>query len=288
MTIAATPLHPLFFASIGGIDFRRPPDAGTVAKIVAYSDRYGVIAFPETGLDDAGHVAWSRALGPLELAPHFVGSPTTRRLSLPELFEAGNLGADGEITEPDNRGRMFARGNKLWHTDSSFNATLSKYSLLLAYIVPPGGADTEFADLRAAHDALPAARQAELEDLVVVHDMWHSRQLAGFPPVTEEQREAKPPALHKLVHRHPGSGRKALFMGAHASHIDGWPVDKGRALLRELMEFATQARFVHRYRWHVGDMVMWDNRVSLHRATPFDDFAFKRDMRRTTVIDAAA
>ena len=288
MSIEATQLHPLFFARVTGVDFSRAPDAASVARIVALSDRYGVLAFPETGLDDARHVAWSRALGPLELAPHFVGSPTTRRLSLPELFEAGNLGADVEITAPDNRGRLFARGNKLWHTDSSFNPTLSKYSLLLAYVVPPGGADTEFADLRAAYDALPDARKAEIETLEVVHDMWHSRRLAGFPDVTAEQREAKPPVRHRLVHTHPGSKRKSLFMGAHASHIAGWPEDKGRALLRELTEFATEARFVHRYEWRVGDLVMWDNRVSLHRATPFDDFAFRRDMRRTTVIDAAA
>ena len=288
MTIEATQLHPLFFGRVTGVDFSRPPDAASVAKIVAYSDLHGVIAFPETGLDDARHVAWSRALGPLELAPHFVGSPTTRRLSLPELFEAGNLDASGEITQIDNRGRLFARGNKLWHTDSSFNAQLSKYSLLLAYVVPPGGADTEFADLRAAYDALPQHTKTEIADLVVVHDMWHSRQLAGFPDVTEEQRKEKPPARHKLVHRHPGSGRLSLFMGAHASHIEGWPVDDGRTLLRELTEFATQARFTYRYQWHVGDMVMWDNRVSLHRATPFDDFAYKRDMRRTTVIDVAA
>jgi alpha-ketoglutarate-dependent 2,4-dichlorophenoxyacetate dioxygenase len=289
MTIAARQLHPLFFGEITGVDFARPPDADTIRQIVGFSDHYGVVAFPETGLDDHRHVAWSRMLGPLEQAPRFLGSPSAeRRLKLPELFEAGNIDAHGKITGADNRGRMFARGNKLWHTDSSFNPTLSKYSLLLAYVVPPDHADTEFADMRAAYDALPQTTKAEIENLVVVHDMWRSRQLAGFPDVTEEQRREKPPSRHHLVHTHPGSKRKALFMGAHASHIEGRPIEEGRRLLRELMEFATQGRFVHRYRWKVGDLVMWDNRVSLHRATPFDDFAHKRDMRRTTVIDAAA
>jgi alpha-ketoglutarate-dependent 2,4-dichlorophenoxyacetate dioxygenase len=290
MGISARPLHPpRFFGEVSGIDFSQALDAATARAIIALNDEYGVLLFPGTGLDDDGHVALSRLLGPLELAPKLFAKDedNRRRLKLPELFEAGNLDADGNIQRIDDRFRMFARGNRLWHTDSSFYQQRSKYSLLLAHFVPPGGADTEFADMRAAYDALSQSMKDRIEDLLCEHDVWHSRELAGFPDAQPEERNKRAPARHRLVQVHP-SGRKTLLLASHAARIVGWPLDEGRALLRELMQFATEARFVHRHAWAQGDCVMWDNRCTMHRATPFDDMHQKRDMRRTTVIDDAA
>jgi alpha-ketoglutarate-dependent 2,4-dichlorophenoxyacetate dioxygenase len=291
MGLSARVLHaPDFFAEITGIDFSRHLDTATAGEIIRFNNNYGVLAFPTTGLDDARHVALSRLLGPLETAPQLFAKDqdNRRRLKLPELFEAGNLDADGNIQAIDDRFRMFARGNRLWHTDSSFYQQRSKYSLLLAYTVPPGGADTEFADMRSAYDALSPAMQARIEALVCEHNVWYSRELAGFPDAQPDERKKRAPAHHRLVQVHPGSRRKTLLLASHASHIIGWPVDAGRALLRELMEFATQPRFVHRHSWRVGDLVMWDNRCTMHRATPFNDMIHRRDMRRTTVIEDAA
>ncbi|HEY5210241.1 MAG TPA: TauD/TfdA family dioxygenase [Stellaceae bacterium] len=290
MGISARPLHPpRFFADVTGIDFSRALDPATGRAVIALNDEYGVLLFPATGLDDEGHVAFSRLLGPLELAPKLFAkeADNRRRLKLPELFEAGNLDADGDIQRIDDRFRMFARGNRLWHTDSSFYQQRSKYSLLLAHFVPPEGADTEFADMRAAYDALSPAMKERIEDLVCEHDVWYSRELAGFPDAQPAERDKRAPARHRLVHMHP-SGRKTLLLASHASRIVGMPLDEGRALLRDLMLFATGARFVHRHAWARGDCVMWDNRCTMHRATPFDDLRQKRDMRRTTVIDDAA
>ena len=291
MSISARPLHGKdFFGQVAGIDFTRALDAATARTIIELNDRFGVLVFRATGLDDDGHVALSRLLGPLEMAPALFAKEedNRRRLKLPELFEAGNLDADGNIQRVDDRFRMFARGNRLWHTDSSFYQKRSKYSLLLAHMVPPAGADTEFADMRAAYDALPQATKDTIADLVCEHDVWYSRELAGFPDALPEERNKRAPARHKLVQVHPGSGRKTLLLASHASRIVGWPVEEGRVLLRELMLFATEARFVHRHAWGKGDLVMWDNRCTMHRATPFDDMAQKRDMRRTTVIEDAA
>jgi len=160
--------------------------------------------------------------------------------------------------------------------------------MLHARVIPPDGADTEFADTRAAYDALPAATKTKLEGLIAEHSIWHSRaKLGGYTP-TEEEKKLRPPARHPVVRRHPGSGRTALYIASHASHIIGWPVEEGRGLLRELLDFATQPRFVYRHKWRLGDLVIWDNRCTLHRATPFESTTHVRDMRRSTVIDVRA
>ena len=157
--------------------------------------------------------------------------------------------------------------------------------MLHARIIPPDGADTQFADTRAAYDALPEATKAKLEGLIAEHSIWHSRaQLGGYTP-TEDEIKARPPARHPVVRRHPGSHRNALYIASHASHIIGWPVEEGRALLRELLAHATQPRFVYAHKWRLGDLVIWDNRCTLHRATPFESSTHVRDMRRSTVID---
>jgi alpha-ketoglutarate-dependent 2,4-dichlorophenoxyacetate dioxygenase len=160
--------------------------------------------------------------------------------------------------------------------------------MLHARIIPPDGADTEFADTRTAYDALPAATKTRLEGLIAEHSIWHSRaKLGGYTP-TEEEKQLRPPARHPVVRRHPGSGRSALYIASHASHIIGWPVEEGRKLLEELLTFATQSRFVYRHKWRLGDLVIWDNRCTLHRATPFESATHVRDMRRSTVIDTRA
>jgi len=286
MTLEAKAVGPSFAAEVTGVDFSRPLDSSAVAEIVAAMDRYAVCVFRGTALNDDSHIAFSRLLGKLEHAPRLFGKGFAR-FDQPELFDAGNLDASGNILV-DERRRVYNKGNALWHTDSSFNAHRASYSLLLAHAVPPVGGDTQFADMRAAHDALPAALQAKIEPLWAEHWLWHSRMLAGYPEPTEAERQAKPPARHKLVQIHPGSGRKTLYLASHASHIVGWPVETGRQLLKELIEFATQPQFVQAVAWkQAGDLVIWDNRCTMHRATPFEDTLYRRDMRRTTVYDSS-
>jgi alpha-ketoglutarate-dependent 2,4-dichlorophenoxyacetate dioxygenase len=169
----------------------------------------------------------------------------------------------------------------------SFHPNRATYSLLNAHVIPPADGDTEFADERAAYDALPEAMKKKIEPLVASHSIWYSRVLSGFPEPTPEELQSRPPAEHRIVQVHPTSGRKTLYLASHASHIVGWPVDEGRALLRELTEFATQRQFVYRHKWMAGDIVIWDNRCLMHRATPFEDVQYVRDMRRTTCRERA-
>src|ERR1700730_2406398 len=189
-----------------------------------------------------------------------------------------------------DRRNLFNLGNQLWHTDSSFKRVPAKCSLLSAREVPSpgpmGGGETEFADLRAAWDALPAARKQQLDGLVVEHSIFRSRSQIGFADFNDEIFKQLPPVPQALVRHHPGSGRTSLYLASHASHIIGWPVEKGRALIDELIAFATQPQFVHRHRWRVGDLVMWDNRCTMHRGRPYDDTQ-RRVLHRTTVSDYA-
>jgi alpha-ketoglutarate-dependent 2,4-dichlorophenoxyacetate dioxygenase len=287
MTLSCIAAAPSFVAEVSGVDFSRPIDEAVLREIVAAMDRYAVCVFRATALEDASHIAFSRLLGKLELAPALFGKGL-KRFAHPELFDAGNLDAGGRILV-DERRRLYIKGNALWHTDSSFNLQRAAYSLLLAHEVPPEGGDTQFADMRAAYDALPPAMQERIEGLVAEHWLWHSRMLAGYPAPTEEERRAKPPSRHKLVQVHPGSGRKTLYLAAHASGIVGWPPEQGLELIAELIEFATQPRFTRPVSWKQrGDLVIWDNRCTMHRATPFADTVHRRDMRRTTVFDATA
>ena len=285
MTLTVNALGDDFVAEVHGVDFARPVAPATIVAITDVLNRYGVAVFRATGLDDQRHVAFSRQFGELELAPQLFGAQRAR-FAHPELFDAGNVDRNGQILL-DERRRLYNKGNALWHTDSSFNPRRAAYSLLLAHHVPPVGGDTQFANMRAAYAQLPPATQSAIEDLIVEHWLWHSRLLAGYPPPTAQEREAKPPSRHKLVQYHPGAGAKTLYLAAHASHIIGWPQAQGRDLLRELMEFATQPRFTCAVRWkQPGDMVIWDNRSTMHRATAFEDTRYPRDMRRTTVYDS--
>ncbi len=238
-------------------------------------------------VSDAAHVAFSGKLGPLlPMKMLTMLGKSKSRFAHPEIIDIGNIDAEGRLLAEDDRRRAYNRGNLLWHTDASYDQARGVYSLLSCHSVPPGGADTEFADMRAAYEALSPSMKEKVEDLVAEHSIWHSRSLAGMIDVTAAEKATRPPARHRLVQRHAGRG--LLYLASHASHIVGWPLDQGRALIKELIEFATQPRFVYRHQWRVGDLVVWDNRQTMHRGTPFDDTKYPRDMRRTTVIEAAA
>ena len=283
MNLTIKPLHPLFAAEITGVDLNRPVDAQTLAALVQAFDRHAVAVFPGQFIGNEAQMAFSRLFGPLELMPLVPGKPP--RLPHRELFDVSNLDEQGRITPETDERRIYNLGNLLWHTDGSFRKVAARYSLLSAHAVPPAGADTEFADMRAAWDALPQALKTRIDGRIAEHSIWTSRaKLGGYRP-TPQELKARPPARHPLVRTHPGSKRKTLYIADHVSHIVGMPIEEGQALLRELMQFATQPQFVYAHRWTAGDIVLWDNRCTMHRATPFDDTGHMRDMRRTTALD---
>ncbi len=283
MPLAINPLHPIFAAEVTGLDLTAPAGTLPARDLKAAIDRYGVVVYrnPRPPSDDQ-HVAFSRLFGPVEVGPMFKIQGDKKRIDNPALVDVGNLDADRNIMKPDNRRMMFRKGDRLWHADMSFHPNRATYSLLLGHEIPPEGAggDTEFADMRAAYDALPPSMQSMIEDLTVEHSIWHSRQLAGFPEPTQEELDSRPPAYHRLVHVHPGSGRKALYLAAHASHVVGWPIELGRGLIKNLMTFATQPQFVYRHQCKLGDLLMCDKLSTMHRATDFEDTKYRRDMRR--------
>jgi alpha-ketoglutarate-dependent 2,4-dichlorophenoxyacetate dioxygenase len=292
MTITVRPLHPLFAAELTGADLAAGIDASTRDAIEAAMDQHAVLVLPGQRLDDEKQAAFAALYGPLEVSPPVQGknggAPATPRIQNKHVFDVSNLDENGNILDLKDQRRAYRQGNELWHTDSSFRQKSAAWSMLHARVIPPSGADTHFADTRAAYDALPDSTKAKLQGLVAEHSIWHSRaKLGGYTP-TEEERKARPPAHHPLVRRHPGSGRMALYIASHASQIHGMPLDEGRALLAELLEFATQERFVYVHKWRLGDLVIWDNRCTLHRATPFESSTHVRDMRRATVIDVRA
>ncbi|HZM34263.1 MAG TPA: TauD/TfdA family dioxygenase [Burkholderiales bacterium] len=276
-TPALRKLHPLFACEVEQADL---DDAAYIVKIM---DEYAVAVLRDQRMSDEEQIAFCRRFGELELSPHFgVGKGGKVRMRHPELFDVSNLDEEGNLLAEDDRRRMFRLANEMWHTDSSFVPGGARYSMLRALVVPSRGADTEFADMRAAYDALSEEKKRQLEGLVVEHSTFYSRSLIGFQFTPEEltRRTATP---QYLVQRHPSSGRKALYLASHASHVVGWSVDKGRALLAELTAHATQPQFVYVHKWRVGDLVIWDNRCTMHRATPFPDTNERRDLRRTTV-----
>jgi alpha-ketoglutarate-dependent 2,4-dichlorophenoxyacetate dioxygenase len=291
MTLAITPLHPLFGANVTGVDLSMPIDEDTRRAIERAMDDHAVCVLPGQRLEDEHQVAFSRLYGPLELAPpkqNKSGTATyNTRVQHREIFDISNLDEDGKILEEDDARSAYRLGNELWHTDSSFRQKSATWSMLHARVLPPKGGNTEFVDTRAAYDALPDAMKQKLEGLVAEHTIWRSRAIYGYVP-TEEERKLRPGARHRLLRRHPGSGRTALYIASHATHIIGMPLDEGEALLRELIEFATQPKFIYSHTWHLNDLVIWDNRATMHRATPFEASGHVRDMRRTTIIDTRA
>ena len=282
------PLHPLFAAEIVGADLTQPPTEELVRTVEEAMARYGVTVIRDAAISDAEHIRFSRAFGPLELPsrPRNLPAASTRRRMAPEMFDASNLDDKGEIIPYQSERRKLAKGAERFHTDSSFHALPTKWSLLLGHITPPSsaGGDTQFIDARAVYDALPQAMKERIAPLSAVHDFWKGRQIAGLKKVTEEDKKALPlpPVTHPLVRTMP-YGRKALYIGGHASHIVGMAEEDGHRLIEELYDFATQPQFIYRHHWRQHDLVIWDNRCTLHAATPLETDDYKRDVRRTTI-----
>jgi len=287
MALEVTPLHPTLGAEVRGVDLTRPVLPEVFAEIEAAFNRYGILVFPEQPVTDGQQLTFSRLFGPLEVNPNYAGAKMRLR---PDVADISNLDAEGRVLARDDRRNLFNLGNQLWHTDSSFKRIPAKCSLLsareLPSLGPMGGGETEFADLRAAWDALPEARRRELVGLVVEHSIFRSRSQIGFADFNDEIFKQLPPVPQALVRHHPASGRTSLYLASHASHIIGWPVEEGRELIEELIAFATQPQFVYQHRWTAGDLVIWDNRCTMHRGRPYDDTQ-RRVLHRTTVSDYA-
>ena len=281
MAASISPLHPVFVGEVSGIDLRRKLTPEEVASVEAGMDRYAVLVFRGQNISDEQQIAFSRNFGEIEnSAGGNVTRPDQKRLN-PLMNDVSNLGQDHRPLARDDRRRLFNLGNQLWHSDSSFRAVPAKYSLLSGRITVERGGNTEFADMRAAYDALDAATKAEIEDLVCEHSLLYSRGLLGFE-ATPEERAMFRPVRQRLVRTHSVSGRKSLYLSSHAGTILGWPVPEARAFLRDLTEHATQQQFVYAHRWRQYDLVMWDNRQTMHRVRRFNENEI-RDMRRTTV-----
>jgi alpha-ketoglutarate-dependent 2,4-dichlorophenoxyacetate dioxygenase len=288
MPIHVEPVHPLFVGKVTSVDLRQPVDPATFAEIEAAIDRHAVLIFPGQAIDDAQQIAFTGLFGALEGPAKSVLKGAKPRLERREINDVSNLDEDNSILAANDRRRLYSLGNQLWHTDASFRRIPARYSLLSARTIPPAGGETEFADMRAAYDALPDTMRARIDGLVAEHSIWHSRSLVADLQIDEDERAALPPVPQVLVRTHPGSKRRSLYLAAHAFRIRGLPDEAGKALLDELTAFATEPRFVHTHRWTVGDLVMWDNRCTMHRGRPYDDTRYRRDMHRTTVRDHAS
>ncbi len=282
-TLTPSPLHPLFVAEVQGIDLRQPTDADLAAKIEAAMDEFAVLVFRDQVLDESQQMAFTRALGPVDMGLLKV---LQRRSRFKEagMIDISNVDLESQILARDDPRLITMLANQLWHSDSSFKQPSAKYSLLLACILPEQGGETEFADMRAAYVALPDAVRAEIEGLVAEHSAFHSRMQLGDRQYTSEDLAKYPTVEWPVVRTHPGSRRKTLFIGAHVTRIVERPVPEGRLLLAELLEHATQRRFVYRHTWRPGDLVIWDNRAVLHRGRRYD-LSQRRELRRSTVED---
>src|SRR5438270_5498958 len=288
MPVSIPPLHPMFVGEVAGIDCRRPLNHDEVAAIEAGMDRYAVLVIREQSITDDEQLAFTRHFGELEAyrTPGHIRRREAQRLG-PGMADFSNLDTDGNIMPADDRVWFFKLADRLWHSDSSFRPVPAKYSLLSARILPSWGGNTEFADMRAAYDALDPRTKAEIEDLVCEHSLIYSRQAIGFTDLAPEELAAFRPVRQRLVRTHPVTRRKSLFLAAHAGVIEGWTVPESRMFLRDLTEHATQPDFVYAHAWEPGDLVMWDNRQVMHRARRFDDRNEIRDMRRTTLAGDA-
>jgi alpha-ketoglutarate-dependent 2,4-dichlorophenoxyacetate dioxygenase len=278
MAFTIKQLHPLFCAEIGGVDTGQPMDDATSAAIRAAFEEHSVLVFRNQTLDDEKQIAFSRRFGPLETAGKANPASGTH------FARQSNLDIrTGAVIPSEDRRMVYQKGNYLWHSDSSFKAVPSLCSLLSARVVPPEGGNTEFASMRAAYEALPDDRKQQLEDLVAEHSLVYSRETVSTESLTPEMKAELPGAWQAMVRVNPVNGRKAVYAGAHASHVIGWSREEGRAFIQWLNDFATQPQFCYSHAWQDGDLVIWDNRATLHRATAYDTVRHKRLMQRTTV-----
>jgi alpha-ketoglutarate-dependent 2,4-dichlorophenoxyacetate dioxygenase len=283
MSIAFRQLHPAFAAEVSGIDCRRPLSREEVAAVEAGMDQYGVLVFPDQDITDDEQLGFTRHFGELEnyKTRGHIQKREDSRLGA-GMADFSNLDRNGNIISAEDRVWFFKLGDRLWHSDSSFRPIPARYSLLSGRVLPSWGANTEFADMRAAYDALDARTKAEVEGLVCEHSLIFSREAIGFTDLTAEELTAFKPVRQRLVRVHPVTGRKSLFLSSHAGAIVGWTIPEARMFLRDLAEFATQREFVYSHAWRPHDLVMWDNRQTMHRARRYDRNEV-RDVRRTTL-----
>ncbi|MFZ3311213.1 MAG: TauD/TfdA family dioxygenase [Xanthobacteraceae bacterium] len=286
MPITFCPATPGFAAEIGDVDLSAPLAPSDIRDIKAAFAAYSVLIFPGQELSQDQHLDFARNFGPLETTIALHRKDAQLRVRK-EFADVSNLGPDNEVWGKDSRQRMFQLGNRLWHTDSSFKRLPALASLLYAQTIPPIGGHTEFTDERAAYDALPEAMKRRLDGLVAEHSIFNSRAKLGFTDFSAEEMQGMPPVPQVLVRTVPESGRKSLYLASHAGRILGMADQEGRALIEELVAHATQRQFIYTHRWRVHDLVIWDNRCTMHRGTDFDDLRWKRDMQRATVCDVA-
>ena len=283
MHLSIFPLADCFAGEVSGVDLQQPLGPKTVSAIESAMDRYAVLVFRDQNISDDEQLTFSQNFGPIESS---IGGNITkldqRRLQV-EFADVSNLDQNQDIYARDDRRRLFNLGNRLWHSDSSFRAVPAKYSLLSARSIPVNGPNTEYADMRAAYDALDDQTKAEVEGLICEHSLMYSRGQLGFTEFTEEEQQTFAPVRQVLVRTHPVTMRKSLFLASHAGTIVGWPMAEARIFLRDLIEYATQPQFVYVHHWRLHDLVMWDNRQTMHRVRRFNETQDVRDVRRTTI-----
>jgi alpha-ketoglutarate-dependent 2,4-dichlorophenoxyacetate dioxygenase len=282
MSISIRQIHPVFAGEVAGVDLSKPLSKPEVAAIEAGMDRYAVLVFRNQVIDDDQQLAFTLNFGDIENAE---GGNITKRAELrlkDGMVDVSNLDKDGRPLARSDRRRMFNLGNRLWHSDSSFRATPAKYSLLSGRVIANDGGNTEFADMRAAYDMLDDATRAQIEDMVCEHSLIYSRGSMGFADLTDEEKAMFKPVRQRLVRTHPVTGRKSLYLSSHIGTIIGWEMPEARDFLRDLTEHATQRELVYVHRWQPNDLLVWDNRQTMHRVRRFDETK-PRDVRRTTV-----
>jgi alpha-ketoglutarate-dependent 2,4-dichlorophenoxyacetate dioxygenase len=281
MTIEVRPLTTHIGGRMTGVDVRKPLTPAEVDAVNAGMDKHAVLVLPGQDITDEQQIEFTRNFGPLQNGANATLKRPDLRLD-PAFADVSNIGKDGEKLARDDRRRMASLGNRLWHSDASFRVIPARYSILSGRIVVTDGGNTEFADMRAAYDALDAATKAEIEDLICEHSQIYSREQLGFTNYLPDERAMMKPVRHRLVRTHPSSGRKSVFLSAHIGGIVGWPMPEARAFIRDLIEHATQEQFVYSHRWTQHDLVIWDNRATMHRVRRYDDLNTVRDLRRTT------
>jgi alpha-ketoglutarate-dependent 2,4-dichlorophenoxyacetate dioxygenase len=286
MSLSIKPIDPVsrpFFAGeVSSIDITRPLSREQASEIEAGMDRFGVLVFHDQHFNDETQLAFSRNFGELETATGELGFGQKRRVESDFVNDISNLDLENRVQALNDRKRLFSLGNRLWHSDSSFKEVPAKFSLLSARTIPAAGGNTEFADMREAFDTLDPETRTECEELVCEHSQLYSRGILGFTEFSDQERQRLKPVLQRLVRTHPSTGRRSLYLASHAGTIVGWPVPEARAFLRDLIEHATQRKFVYAHQWKQWDLVIWDNRATMHRARPFPNDEV-RDMHRTTV-----
>lgn len=277
-------LHPLFVGEVEDINLAQVHDVQTLEMLQEAMAHYAVLVFRNQQFDDASQLAFAQRFDGKLHSKTSVSVVAKNKFGNEAITDGSNIGSDGNILPTDSRARMISVSNRLWHTDASFQDPAGRFSMLSARLVPPVNADTEYADMRAAYDALSDDERRQADSLRVHHTAVHSRQMLGFE-FTPDEIAKLPGAIHPMVRLIPRSNRHALYLAAHASSVEGMPVPEGRLLINDLMAHATQRQFVYRHEWRLHDFVIWDNRCTMHRARPFDDKSHKRDVRRTTTLD---